>query len=278
MIHDVAVIPDSNDAASWVIEGIQGFVDSVLSFVPGGFDAYARVFHPAVPHGSHRNLRPGERPLTWAEVAASMGTTAHAAMDWPSMIGTYRQAGSIPGAPNHPGVEPTSGALPIEVSRPLVEALREETGTPERCWFAVWEGFGALSSWVEGAPTFDLPHRRYHLLVGPIETIFESVEDPPFDQSANLWWPDDRSWCVATEIDLNTTYVGGSRQCVDRLLGESGLEVYEVAPSDLGDYVNPEPTDQPWRDPPPKRRRWRWRRRGRSTTMVAQARRRPDRP
>jgi hypothetical protein len=42
--------------------------------------------------------------------------------------------------------------------------------------------------------------------------------------SANLWWPDDRAWCVATEIDFNTTYVGGSTAGVEDLLGDARFE------------------------------------------------------
>ena len=28
--------------------------------------------------------------------------------------------------------------------------------------------------------------------------------------SPSIWWPEDRAWCVATDIDLFDTYVGGS--------------------------------------------------------------------
>ena len=32
----------------------------------------------------------------------------------------------------------------------------------------------------------------------------------------NLWWPDDRAWCVASEIDLDYTLVGGPDElCVE---------------------------------------------------------------
>lgn len=271
MPEDAARIPDSADAAAWVAAGVKGFAESVLSFVPEGFPAYARLFHPAIPTG-YRHAPPGTRALSWAEVAASRGTTAHPAMEWSSLIGTYRSATSVPPPPDHPGVEPRSGTLPHDAARPLIEVLRTHTGTPDRCFFAVWEGFGALSAWVREAPTFELPHRRYHLLAGPIDAFFESVEVRPFEQSPNLWWPEDRSWCVATEIDLDTTYIGASRRCVDALLGVSELEVLEVRPSDLGDKVNPAPADAPWLEQPAvATRRWRWRR-GRPSSAVARLR------
>lgn len=70
---------------------------------------------------------------------------------------------------------------------------------------------------------------------------------PPTYQSANLWWPDDRAWCVATEIDFNTTYIAGSRTLLDALLGSGALEVYEASPTDGvtygSDHLNPLPLD-----------------------------------
>lgn len=33
----------------------------------------------------------------------------------------------------------------------------------------------------------------------------------------SLWWPDDRTWCVATEIDFRWTYVGGSQVCINEI-------------------------------------------------------------
>jgi len=47
-------------------------------------------------------------------------------------------------------------------------------------------------------------------------------------QSANLWFPADQSWCVATEIDLAWTYIGGSRRCVASILADSRLETAET--------------------------------------------------
>ena len=41
---------------------------------------------------------------------------------------------------------------------------------------------------------------------------------------SDYWFPEDRAWCVATDTDLYWTYVGGSRRCVDAVLGGSGLE------------------------------------------------------
>jgi hypothetical protein len=89
-----------------------------------------------------------------------------------------------------------------------------------------------------------------------------SLEVGPSWQSPNLWWPDDRAWCVATEIDLMSTYVGGSHRCVRAVLDRPELEAAAVESSDGiaadSDAVNP----SAHQEPPPAgghgRRRW-WR-------------------
>ena len=59
---------------------------------------------------------------------------------------------------------------------------------------------------------------------GPVERAAANFAEEPPEQSANLWWPDDRAWFVATDVDLMTTYVGGSAACIADLLAADGLE------------------------------------------------------
>jgi hypothetical protein len=61
-------------------------------------------------------------------------------------------------------------------------------------------------------------------------------------QSPNLFWPDDHAWCVATEIDLDSTYVGGSTRLIADLLANDRLEALRVEVTDevwaISDDVN----------------------------------------
>jgi hypothetical protein len=50
--------------------------------------------------------------------------------------------------------------------------------------------------------------------------------------SPNLWWPDDRAWCVATEIDLAWTYLGGSTALISDVLSKPRLEAQPASPDD----------------------------------------------
>ena len=87
------------------------------------------------------------------------------------------------------------------------------------------------------------------LLRGPVELAAANLLAEPSSQSANIWWPADRAWCVATDIDLVTTYVGGSTACVADLLADGGLETAPAEPRQPvtwdADRVNPPPVDAP---------------------------------
>jgi hypothetical protein len=55
---------------------------------------------------------------------------------------------------------------------------------------------------------------------------------PEHRQTPNLWWSHDRSWCVASEIDLPWTYVGGSKGLIGRVLSHPELEALPALPDD----------------------------------------------
>jgi hypothetical protein len=64
-------------------------------------------------------------------------------------------------------------------------------------------------------------------------------------RSANMWWPDDRSWFVSTEVDLAYTYVGGTRECIKAVTGHPEIEALPAKLSDRitwdSDAMNPSP-------------------------------------
>ena len=70
------------------------------------------------------------------------------------------------------------------------------------------------------------PGRKYLLFRGPIEGVltFLTGERPFWGDTPNIWWPADRAWCVATDIDLYDTYVGGSEECIEAILSNPELE------------------------------------------------------
>ena len=230
-------------------------------FIPSGFAIYARVFHPA--------RRRDATPVRWRELAERFGTTVHPEMQFTHIVATR---GTDHLDDLYPPIE---GCLPRKETTLLADLLMPHTTAPARCWFAIWDGFGvwggreALTSMpdmseadlrraeandrrmqdqLRAIPRMSIPWRDYFLFRGPIEAASQLVSDEPF-QSANLWWPDDRAWCVATEIDGNSTYVGAEEACIERILDDERLE---ALPSSIehrfdawGDELNPRPPGMP---------------------------------
>jgi hypothetical protein len=181
--------------------------------VPTGFAAYARITHSPDP----------ESRLTWTAVAAATGRIAHPLMEW-HRITTPASSGDR--AWDSSRGRPLEGAPSDDELRALVAVLRGFTRTPERCWFCSWTGFGGTTE--RGARVVSAD-REYFLSSGPIDEAM-SFEHPP-----NLWWPADRTWCVATEIDLLATYVGGSRSCIQAVFDAHALETFPVSAEDRVD-------------------------------------------
>lgn len=230
----------STEPADWLRKALTTFGENVGSVVPARFDAYVRIFHPA-----HRGGEAEVRVL-WAEVAESNGKTFHPLAQWlhiafdaPTAQTNYDHG--PPGAIWESA--PSEGHLPVTAARTLIAILSQRTDTPSNSLFAVWEGWGGLEEEMAGVPHFGLPARGYFLLEGPIEAAAETFYPDGHDQqSAALWWPSDQSWCVATEVDFESTYVGGSRECIDAILAASDLEALEVSITDgitwASDVVN----------------------------------------
>jgi hypothetical protein len=91
-------------AADWIVAGLQEPGQSVLSVVPAGFEAYARIFHPA-----GRDDEPG--PVRWRDVAAANGRAAHPGMQWPSITGLH-PFGEQDGQPGLWDAEPARAGSP----------------------------------------------------------------------------------------------------------------------------------------------------------------------
>jgi hypothetical protein len=231
-------------AAEWVVAGLRGFGESVLSLVPACFSEYLRVFHPA-----YRGAGSDRVGVAWAEIASANGMRMHGGVQLGAITGSERyEWEGQPGVFDQP---PETGNLPRELLDLLPDVLARHTSTPGTCYFAVWDGVGGLPPEVRSAPTFSVPERTYHLLTGPVEVVREladALQKYPSGApwSPNLWWPHDHAWCVATEVDLKTTYIGADRLCAQELISLPGVEAAAVSP-DLGidwlsDTLNPRQT------------------------------------
>jgi hypothetical protein len=101
---------------------------------------------------------------------------------------------------------------------------------------AAQAGVDACRPLLDGAPRLELAERP----VRAIEDFHVQRGDAP-----NIGWPDDRAWCVASEIDLMRMYVGGSRALIDAIVADDHLEAVAVSVDELvtweADAINPLP-------------------------------------
>ena len=217
-------------AGAWIAPRLAGSFGAAGRVCPTGFEAYARVFHPV-----------GEDGLQWHDVAATMGRVAHPLMQWSRISGIFygrRLFG------DWRGDEPQTGALPPRFLATLADAI----GGDAPITVGLWTGYGDLDSRVRDGVTLSLPGRDYALFRGDLAALRDadwprsSRWPSPSRETVNLAWPDDQSWFVASEIDFDSTVVGGSRALIERVLS-SDLETAEIdATSDLsseGDRINP---------------------------------------
>lgn len=198
---------------------------SVGSVVPTGFARVVRVLHPA---GDGR---------AWAEVAHAGGRVVHPLVQWGSI------ASHFDGSGRSSDVDPAEGSTPAAT----LEAILEHCPAGGDVTYGVWAGFG---SWTEGEDPLSLMPgwggRSYRLFAAGKAAVTQwPGMDPWWPQSANRIWPSDHSWCLATEIDWDSTLVACSGEVADALLADRRLEAFEVAYDDdlswHGDTVNPDP-------------------------------------
>ena len=222
-------------AGRWVEESLSDF-GTLRSLLPRGFPAYARVLHPA--------YLDGDRDLRWSTVALWTGRTVHPLMQFERVAALSEDPRAM--YPDPPwGDHPDYGSIPETECSTLVDALRGFTSTPDSCFFGLWEGYGNIDTRLYKARArVRAPGRDYLLFRGPIDAImaFLAGDGRFWGRSPNLWWPEDHAWCVATDIDLCDTYVGGSQKCIKAILTNPHLEALPTsldARLDLGaDTIN----------------------------------------
>ena len=160
------------------------------------------------------------------------------------------------------GSDPPIGAMDIETLDALCEILAVHTIDPTHCLF----GLCTIHSWLDSFPAeklrplLELPYDRNHIvLTGPLSAVDQIVYDwstpgslqmtfgprkneeaPPKPNSSeflrreapNLIWPADHSWLAASEVDFDSTLVGGTSGLIETILQSPALEAWQVEPTD----------------------------------------------
>ncbi len=211
--HPLAPEPDGTQASWWLEQlepwGRQGI--AVSSLVPSSFPAVCQVLHPWWGRDPE--------PIRWATLAELPGVA-----ELRDRLQT--RDGLVPTLAHEQGLEASTGELDELTASALVEVLASATTTPDDVFVAVWEGWGDVPlQRFPGAARVDSPNSGHFLLRGPLTGVLSSVAASGVDRpTAGLWWPADRAWFVATEIDFQWTFVAGQPTLIERLVGDPRLE------------------------------------------------------
>ena len=171
-------------AGDWIRERLDGdsgdgaWASTMHAVVPRGFEAYARIFHPAgrdrpvgmswppLPYARHRRewdafqaAAPeidGER-VSWAQTAEAFGAAMHPGAQWSRLVGQdpfapVREDGPRDAAGWRYG-EPALGDLAADLVAVVASHLVAHTSTPDAGYVALWEGRGGLLGFLGEAPS-----------------------------------------------------------------------------------------------------------------------------
>jgi hypothetical protein len=240
-MRDKLTVVDGAEAGAWIASRLEGgFGGKVEQQVPNGYEAYVRIFHPAVD-------RDGAL-VSWAEVAKALGRTAHREMQWHKLVGSD-DSSAMTGS-EWPGRNPATGELDPASLEALCGILSIHTADPKHCLFGLSTIFAGVDGAYPAAVQLRLPDRSYIVFSGPLSmagqagcesTERERISGPAlpafnfvgqWTESPNLIWPSDHSWYVVSEYDFDSTLVGGSRDLADALMSTPQLETWEVERND----------------------------------------------
>lgn len=194
---------------------------------------------------------PGEGEPGAETVAALARVLAgHAGAEAPIGIGLWPGYGGLIG---HMGVTPSrtfltmtrdedapAGPDTIANDRMLAASTRDPFNRP---WAVETWQQGILSDEISRGPQLELLHREYVLFEGELGELarpdwaegvpwrdreLEAHGSPPSAHAPNLWWAADHSWFVASEIDWDSTIVGGPQALVDAVVAAPDLEAFAL--------------------------------------------------
>ncbi|TLW90654.1 hypothetical protein FFT09_20105 [Saccharomonospora piscinae] len=240
------VLSNSADVTGWFAPVLHDAPrDNIRALVPDMYPQYVRLLHPA-----YQERPKGKRMVQWKEIAAYTNRVFHPLVQFPNLVGLRLQQYES-GINENEGKygpwtdPPEQGTLPPEIIGSVVEVLRRCTDTPDNCFFALWSGWADVRRLdIAKAAHLRLPGRDYIVFQGAIDTAKQSVFKWRF-QAMNLWWPADRRWFLATDIDLESTYIGIDDNGMEAMMNQDLLETIATDPNNgittSSDSVNPSP-------------------------------------
>ena len=213
---------DNLDAYQWIQEETVNFQTDeqegsrVENFLPHRFNHYCKIIHPLYrdPQIEDENLlwsdispeqtveiQLGER-LRLMELAEKYGLKPSKELSAASLM---LKLGATP----RYIISGEQGEIEPESLMALIQILEHFTGE-ENCSFL----YDLLKTKDYAATLFQ----------GKLAEVIELSNSGGLRGTPTYYWPADRSWCLFSDIDLDFTVIGGSRELVDALLKDEFLE------------------------------------------------------
>lgn len=222
-------LPDWLTLPSEREEGSKGLRPVRLrELLPGGFDAYLRLFHPFRPWMSEPDDPDESKLRTWRSLAEEAGVEFTPQLTWGSL------EPALPLGPNGRGrpFAVDEGTLHPVVRRHLFPILGAHTDSATcNCYFG-------LSAIIGG-------DGRAVLLQASLDALDDvcalARAEGWSSESPEYLWPEDRSWVLCTDYDLDSSYLAAGRELAAAVSAERRLESASVSPDTRVDRRADEP-------------------------------------
>lgn len=201
--------------ADWASRRQSGDLYRVDFQVPAGFEKYCRILHRV--HGEFDTMLP------WSDYAEPIGVTISEQTHWDEIARRD---------PRLRGISPEVGGLDSISGPSFIEFLTEHLPADVHVFAGYWDGIQPLHTPGKSFPTARLGLREHVLFGVPLAALADSFHSESgflFDFPA-LLWPENRSWYLSTEVDYNSTLVGGSQDFIDALLAHQPIEALPIGP------------------------------------------------
>jgi hypothetical protein len=88
--------------------------------------------------------------------------------------------------------------------------------------------------------------------VGGLAILWRVFREGDHRQVPDLWWPADRSWCLATDPDFQWLYVGGTSEYIEEITSSTEIEALRTTPDHRSYWIGSDLINDPNGDTVPE--------------------------
>lgn len=194
--------------ATWAQDRQSGDVRRTDFQVPSGFDKYCRIFH-RVPD-LNGELKP------WSSFATAVDFAITDRTHWHSIA---QRDDSLR------WIGPIEGVLDKLSASEFLALLCGRVPLSTTLIAGFWRGSTRFQGSTAELPTVKLGLRENVLFRVTLSTLSGIDEEFP-----GILWPEDMSWYLSTDIDYDSTIVGGTSDFIDSIMMSSSIEAVVISP------------------------------------------------